>query len=150
MASLWFPGNGKHLTDPFSELSCTHVCGCACEPCVCAVCWPGMRSHWPQMDNKQTKAGDSRQQVTAAAGGQQPAAFSPFSSLCISCSFFVAQFVRGKPINSEPSAAAAAKCQRVVGATTWRLRTAALQHAAYAVWVAAKQLVRVLLWQRDV
>lgn len=57
MASHWFPGNGKHLSDPFSGV-CVWVW----------PHWPGVWSHWPQMD-KQTRARQMtacrQQQVTA-------------------------------------------------------------------------------------
>lgn len=55
MASHWFPGNGKHLSDPFSGV-CVWVW----------PHWPGVWSHWPQMD-KQTRA----RQMTACRQQQQ-------------------------------------------------------------------------------
>lgn len=148
MALHWFPGNGKHLSDPFSGV-CVGVATLARRVVTLAA-------------DGQTNAGaadDSMSSAAAAAAGdsalednnlQHPSPAAPpppppaAGAPAPTCSAFVAQFVRGEPINSEPSATE--HNVPAGSASGWRLRNAAIPHTPRG----RRQLVRVLLWQRDV
>lgn len=151
MASHWFPGNGKHLSDPFSGV-CVGVATLARR--VVTLAADGQTNAGAADDSMSSAAGDSAlednnlQHPSPAAPSPPPAA-APHPAP--TCSAFVAQFVRGEPINSEPSATE--HNVPAGSASGWRLRNAActMQHAAIPhTPCGRRQLVRVLLWQRDV